>query len=196
MVGDIGARRRSALIEAAIHEIGTAGSLDVTVGRIARRAGVSPALAFHYFGDKDRLFLATMRSILARYTTEVRSALRTARTPRDRVEATIRASFSASNFHPDVVAAWLNFYVLALTDPSAGRLLTVYRRRLHSNLVHGLRPLVGARAGAAADRLAALIDGLYLRAAMAENAPGGALDGTRMTTYALTALSQELDARP
>lgn len=194
MVGDIGARRRNALIAATIHEIGAAGSLDVTVGRIARRAGVSPALAFHYFGGKDRLFLATMRSILARYRAEVRTALRAARNPRDRVEATVRASFSASNFHPDVIAAWLNFYVLALTDPSAGRLLTIYRRRLHSNLVHGLRPLVGAEASAVADRLAALIDGLYLRAAMAEPAPGGALDGVRMTDHALTALAQDLGA--
>lgn len=194
MVGDIGARRRGALIEATIHEIAAAGSLDVTVGRIARRAGVSPALAFHYFGGKDRLFLATMRSILAKHRGEVCNALRAARGPRDRVEATIRTSFSASNFHPDVVAAWLNFYVLALTDPSAGRLLTIYRRRLHSNLVHGLRPLVGMEAGAAADRLAALIDGLYLRAAMAEPAPGGALDGSRMTDHALTALARDLEA--
>ena len=57
------AHRRTQLIEATIHEIGATGTLSVTVGQIAKRAGVSPALAFHYFGDKDRLFLASMRHI-------------------------------------------------------------------------------------------------------------------------------------
>jgi TetR/AcrR family transcriptional repressor of bet genes len=187
------ARRRSALIEAAIHEIGAVGSLDVTVGQIARRAGVSPALAFHYFGGKTQLFLATMRSILAAYGAEVRSALRAAPDPRARVEATIGASFSASNFRPDVVAAWLNFYVLALTDPAAGRLLSIYRRRLRSNLVHGLRPLVGPDAGDVADRLAGLIDGLYLRAAVGGGPPDAPLDGTGATRHALAALARELE---
>lgn len=48
--------RRSALVQATIAEIGAAGSLDVTVGQIARRAGMSTALAHHYFGGKDQIF--------------------------------------------------------------------------------------------------------------------------------------------
>jgi TetR/AcrR family transcriptional repressor of bet genes len=39
--------RRAALMEAAVAEIGEAGTLDVTVGQIARRAGMSSALAHH-----------------------------------------------------------------------------------------------------------------------------------------------------
>jgi TetR/AcrR family transcriptional repressor of bet genes len=105
--------RRNDLVEATIHEIGAAGSLDVTVGQIARRAGVSPALAFHYFGGKDRLFLAAMRAILSVYGAEVRGALMTTRDPRARLEVTIRASFAPSNFRNEVVSAWLNFYVMA-----------------------------------------------------------------------------------
>ena len=42
--------RRDALVKATIAEIGAAQSLDVTVGQIARRAGMSSALAHHYFG--------------------------------------------------------------------------------------------------------------------------------------------------
>ena len=63
--------RRSALVQATIAEIGAAGSLDVTVGQIARRAGMSTALAHHYFGGKDQIFLAAMRHILTEYATEV-----------------------------------------------------------------------------------------------------------------------------
>lgn len=181
------ALRRDDLVAATIHEIGAAGSLDVTVGQIARRAGVSPALAFHYFGGKDRLFLAAMRAILTVYGAEVRGALHTARGPRARTEALIRASFAPSNFRREVVAAWLNFYVLAAADPAARRLLTIYQKRLRSNLVHGLRPLAGDRAEAAADRLAGLIDGLYLRAAL--DADG--MTGEVAAAHVLAALERE-----
>ncbi|MBM3613649.1 MAG: transcriptional regulator BetI, partial [Alphaproteobacteria bacterium] len=84
-----------------------------------------------------------------------------------------RASFSATNFRRDVVGAWLNFYVLALTVPEARRLLAVYQRRLRSNLVAALRPLVGAEAGHVADRIGAMIDGVYLREALGQRAPDG-----------------------
>ena len=68
--------RREALIQATIAEIGAKGTLDITVSAIARRAGVSPALAHHYFGGKEQLFLSTMRHILSVYGADVREALR------------------------------------------------------------------------------------------------------------------------
>jgi TetR/AcrR family transcriptional repressor of bet genes len=162
--------RREALVKATIAEIGASGSLDVTVSRIARRAGMSSALAHHYFGGKEDIFLAAMRHTLTVYGAEVRGALAMATGPRERLEAIVRASFSTSNFRKETIASWLNFYVLAQKNESAARLLTVYRRRLRSNLMHDLRPLIGAAAPAAADRLAALIDGLYLRAGLSEDA--------------------------
>ena len=56
----IQAVRKDALVLAAIAEVGAVGSLDVTVAGIARRAGVSSALAHHYFGSKDDILLAAM----------------------------------------------------------------------------------------------------------------------------------------
>ena len=173
----IPARRRAALVDATICEIGDAGTLDITVARIARRAGVSSALAHHYFGSKEQLFLAAMRHILGLYGAQVRQALATAAGPQARLRAVVAASFGPSNFHPDVVAAWLNFYVLAQTSAPIRRLLHVYHRRLRSNLVYDLRRLMPARdAAAAADGIAALIDGLYLRRALgADTADPGTL---------------------
>ena len=155
--------RRAALVEATIHEIGMVGTLDVTVSRIAKRAGMSSALAHHYFGSKDQIFMAAMRHTLTVYGAEVRGALSMTKTPLERATAIIRTSFSAMNFRSEVVAAWLNFYVLAQTHPEAKKLLRIYQARLRSNLTHAMRPLIGARADASADRIAALIDGLYLR---------------------------------
>lgn len=166
--------RRAALIKATIDEIGATGSLDVTVGRIARRAGMSSALAHHYFGGKEDIFLAAMRHTLTVYGAEVRGALTMARSPRERLEAVIRAGFSVTNFRPEIVSAWLNFYVLAQRMPQARRLLTIYQRRLDSNLRHALRPLVGDPAAAIARRMAAQIDGVYIRQALAASAPDGA----------------------
>ena len=126
--------RRDALVKATIAEIGRAGSLDVTVTQIARRAGMSSALAHHYFGGKDQIFLAAMRHILSVYSAQVRAAMAGADGPRARLEAIIRASFEAGNFRPEVIGAWLNFYVQAQSADGARRLLRIYQRRLHSNL--------------------------------------------------------------
>ena len=170
--------RKAALVNATIVEIGQKGSLDVTVAQIARRAGMSSALAHHYFGSKEEMFLATMRQLLTVYGAEVRGAIAASEGPlggpQGRVRAVLIASFSPMNFRRDVVGAWLNFWVLAQSVPAAKRLLAIYQRRLHSNLVVGLRPLAGARAGAIAAGLAAMIDGLYLREALKIGAPDGA----------------------
>ncbi|REC58187.1 transcriptional regulator BetI [Rhodosalinus sediminis] len=183
--------RRKALIAATIDEIGARGSLDVTVARIARRAGVSSALAHHYFGNKEQLFLAAMRQTLSDYRAEVRAGLSAARGPRGRVEAIVRAGFSEDHFRPAVLAAWLNFYVLARTSRQAERLLTVYHRRIVANLSHALRPLAGDAARDIAETLAAVIDGVYLREGLGEGAP----DGAAATRRVLGVLDAELAAR-
>ncbi|WP_172327709.1 transcriptional regulator BetI [Mangrovicoccus sp. HB161399] len=179
--------RRRALVQAAIEEIGAAGSLDVTVSRIAKRAGMSSALAHHYFGSKEDIFLAAMGHILSLYGGEVRRSLAAAEGPRARLEAIISAGFAPVNFRHETVSAWLSFYVLAQTSQKANRLLRVYHRRLHSNLVHDLRPLAGPAAEGIAERLAGLIDGLYLHAALNPRTTAAIANG-----HALRALDNEL----
>ena len=159
-------QRKQQLINATIQAIGETGSLDVTVGKIAKIAGVSSALAFHYFGDKEALFLAAMRDILQRYSRDVSAALAVADTPEQRLDALIRANFGTSHFDRGVIAAWMNFYVLAQRSDAARRLLRIYHARLLSNLAHALRPLTGDQARSIALRLSAQIDGIYLRAAL------------------------------
>ena len=184
--------RRAALVKATIDEIGAVGNLDVTVSNIARRAGMSSALAHHYFGGKDQIFLAAMRHTLTVYAGEVREALKGAKGHRGRLEAVIRAGFTSSNFQPEVIAAWLNFYVLAQTSADAHRLLRIYQERLHSNLMHDLRPLIGNSADGAAARIAGLIDGLYLRQGLARTQA----EQSDATHQVLALLQIELGGRP
>jgi TetR/AcrR family transcriptional repressor of bet genes len=184
--------RKAALVNAAIVEIGKKGSLDVTVAQIARRAGMSSALAHHYFGSKEDMFLAAMRQLLTIYGAEVRGAIAASSGPEGRVRAVLIASFSPMNFRRDVVGSWLNFWVLAQTVPQARRLLVIYQRRLNSNLMVGLRPIAGARAGQIAASLAAMIDGLYLREALTSDTPDGAAAVAVALDYLASQLQTEL----
>lgn len=164
--------RRKALILATIAEIGEAGTLDVTVSRIARRAGVSSALAHHYFGSKDQIFLAAMRYVLESFRQAVSLRLKTAVSPQDRIIAIIDASFEPSQFEREIIAAWLAFYMRALQSQPTRRLLQVYARRLHSNLSFNLRQIFdGATAEKVAQGLASMIDGFYIRHALQDDVP-------------------------
>lgn len=164
--------RRQSLIDAAIAMIGEQGSLDVSVKQIADRAGMSPALAFHYFGGKDQIIIQTMRHLLREFSREVTSGLKRAETPRGRIDAVIEASFAANQFDRTTIAAWLVFYLHAYSSPPAARLLAVYTGRLRSNLVDALRALLPAeQAASSAETLAALIDGLYVRHALRAAGP-------------------------
>jgi TetR/AcrR family transcriptional repressor of bet genes len=172
--------RRRALIDATISAIGERGALDVTMSQIAGRAGVSSALAHHYFGAKDELLQATMRHLLSELGADLKIALGKARAPRERVSAAIAVNFSQHQFRPETVAAWLAFYVEAQKSPAMRRLLIVYARRLHSNLMSGLSALLPrAEAAEAAETIAAMIDGFYIRRAL-KGGPSDAASAARL----------------
>ncbi|MFN3549895.1 MAG: transcriptional regulator BetI [Mesorhizobium sp.] len=167
--------RRKALIDATITAIGGRGSVDVTMSEIAGIAGVSSALAHHYFGAKADLLQATMRHLLSELGADCRAALSGASTPRERVSAVIAVNFSEKQFRPEITAAWLAFYVEAQRSTAMRRLLRIYARRLHSNLMSGLSALLDRPAAIqAAEGIAAMIDGLYIRHALKDQPPDAA----------------------
>jgi TetR/AcrR family transcriptional repressor of bet genes len=182
--------RKRELIDAAIRTIGQRGSLDVTVAEIAHEAGVSPALAHHYFGGKEQLILATMRHLLKELGRDLVTALQTATTPAARIAAIIAVNFSASQFAPETVGAWLTFYVHAQKSEDTRRLLRVYARRMHSNLSHALQQLTSrAMAMQIAEGAGAMIDGLYIRHALRNGAPEAANAIALVEDYVTTKLA-------
>lgn len=166
--------RRKALVDAALRTIGSHGSLDVTMSEIAREAGVSAALAHHYFGSKQQLVIATIQSLLARLRADLVAALQDTSDARKRLSAVIRVSFHADQFDAETVAAWLAFYVEAQRSDAVRRLLIIYTRRLRSNLKHALAQLCPADdAARIAEGVAAMIDGLYIRQSLNASPLGG-----------------------
>ncbi len=55
--------RRTALLVAAIEEIARKGTRGLRVEEVAKRAGVSPALIYHHFGDRSTLLQSALEHI-------------------------------------------------------------------------------------------------------------------------------------
>ncbi|MXN65943.1 transcriptional regulator BetI [Stappia sp. GBMRC 2046] len=164
--------RRKALIDATVATIHERGFSDATISEIAKRAGVSGGLAHHYFGSKAGLLNATMRALLTDLSRETRERMASAKNARERISASIGASFATNQFQPALISAWLAFYLQARVEPETRRLLHIYHRRLVSNLAHDFASLLPRdEARRAAEGTAALIDGLWLQRVFADGPP-------------------------
>jgi len=159
--------RRQQLIEVTIDSLAQVGYVGSTLAQIAQRAGVSPGLVAHYFGDKDGLLEATFRSLAKGIGERVRERFRLARTPRGRVQAVIDTNLAPEEFDQRTGTAWLAFWGQVLHVKGLKRVQTVYQRRMLSNLRHALKRLLPPdEARSLAAMIAAMIDGVWLRAAL------------------------------
>ncbi len=53
-------RTRAAILEAARREVAAKGLAGARIDVVARRAGTNKRMIYHYFGDKDALYLAVL----------------------------------------------------------------------------------------------------------------------------------------
>ena len=159
--------RRQQLIEVTIDSLAHVGYVGSTLAQIAQRAGVSPGLVAHYFGDKDGLFEAAFRTLARGIGERMRERLRRANTPRGRVQAVIDTNLAPEEFDQRTGTAWLAFWGQVLHVKGLKRVQAVYQRRMLSNLRHALRRLLpDDEARSLAAMIAAMIDGVWLRAAL------------------------------
>ena len=180
--------RRRQLIDATLDAINEVGMHDATIAQIARRAGVSTGIISHYFKDKNGLLEATMRDITSQLRDAVLNRLHalpdgSASQLRDavlnrlhalpdgsasqRLQAIVGGNFDETQISSAAMKAWLAFWASSMHQPMLYRLQQVSSRRLLSNLVYEFRrELPREQAQEAGYGLAALIDGLWLRAAL------------------------------
>jgi len=155
------------MVEVTIDSLAELGYVGTTLAQIAIRAGVSTGLVAHYFGDKDGLLDAAFRSLARRVGSQVRARLRQVSTPRGRIQAVIDANLAPEEFEQRTGTAWLAFWGQVLHVESLKRVQAVYQRRTLSNLRSSLKKLVPAdEAQRLAAMIAAMIDGVWLRAAL------------------------------
>jgi betaine-aldehyde dehydrogenase len=161
--------RRQQLIEVTIDSLAEVGYVGSTLAHIASRAGISPGLVSHYFGDKDGLLAATFRRLALRVSDQVRRRLKSARTPRGRIQAVIDANLAPEEFDRRTGGAWLAFWGQVLHVATLKDVQVVYQRRMLSNLRYSLRQMLPPEeARSLASMIAAMIDGVWLRAALSE----------------------------
>jgi betaine-aldehyde dehydrogenase len=159
--------RRRELVEVTIDSLAEVGFVGTTLAQIAARAGVSPGLVAHYFDDKDGLLDAAFRSLARRVGTQVRARLRLVATPRGRIQAVIDANLAPEEFDQRTGSAWLAFWGQVLHVERLKRIQSVYQRRTLSTLRNSLLKLVAPdEAQSLAAMIAAMIDGVWLRAAL------------------------------
>ena len=183
--------RQRQLIDATLAAINEVGMHDATIAQIARRAGVSTGIISHYFKDKNGLLEATMRDITGQLRHAVLQRLRAlpGASAERRLRAIVAGNFDDSQISGAAMKAWLAFWASSMHQPMLYRLQQVSSKRLLSNIVYEFqRQLPREQAQEAGYGLAALIDGLWLRAALS----GKPLDKTRAKTLADHFISQYL----
>ena len=175
---------------ASIHEIGFA---DSSLSRISARAGVSTGIVHHYFHDKADLLEATLRQLGNTLRKSVVRHLNRAGSPVERLLAVIDGNMGPDIFTAEGVSAWLAFWAQVPTSTRLARVQTIVIGRLHDNLVHALKQMGRPDAVDIARVTAALIDGLWLRAALSANGPDSRQARRLVLDYLNAKLGYKLD---
>jgi len=171
--------RRRQLIDATLEAINEVGMHDATIAQIARRAGVSTGIISHYFNITGQLRDAVLSRLRALPDGSAEQ----------RLQAIVGGNFDETQISGAAMKAWLAFWASSMHQPMLYRLQQVSSRRLLSNLVYEFRrELPREQAEEAGYGLAALIDGLWLRAALS----GKPLDKTLAQSLTSHFISQHL----
>lgn len=159
--------RNQELIEATIVATHARGFASVTLSDIAHEADSTAASITYYFGSKTKLLEATMRYMLRTLGQTTRTKQAAARTDYERLLAVVNANFDPGLFTVERCSVWMQFWAAAPYSPPLKRLHRINRRRVHSNMMSALRPLVQdpAECLTASTGLQAYIDGVWVSAA-------------------------------
>jgi len=136
---------RRKLLAAARHEFARCGLAGARVDEIADRAGVNKQLVYHYFGDKDALYLAVLEWVYEEIRTQERQLNLEGLPPERAIRKLIESSFDHLAAHPD--------FIVLLNDENRGGARHVRDSRkleaMHSPLVSMVSTILkeGVRAG-------------------------------------------------
>jgi len=160
--------RRVQLVEVTIDSLAEVGYVGTTLAEIARRAGVSPGLVAHYFDDKDGLLEAAFRTLARARSRRGCGAARAGRTPRGRCRAVIDTNLAPEEFdkaHRNRMARVWASVARARSETGANRLPAPH---VVEPAQRSAPMISGEDARSLAAMIAAMIDGVWLRAALSE----------------------------
>src|ERR1700755_1470507 len=132
-------------LAAARREFAASGLAGARVDEIAARAGVNKQLVYHYFGDKDALYLAVLEWVYEEIRAQERKLNLQGLPPDTAIRKLIESSFDHLAAHPD--------FILLLNDENRGGARHVRGSRkleaMHSPLVSLVSKILseGVKAG-------------------------------------------------
>src|SRR4051794_9917429 len=97
------AATRKKLLAAARREFASRGLAGARVDEIAGRAGVNKQLVYHYFGDKDALYLAVLEWVYEEIRAQERKLNLEGLAPERAIKKLIESSFDHLSRHPDFI---------------------------------------------------------------------------------------------
>ena len=139
------AATRMKLLTAARREFAQNGLAGARVDEIAARAGVNKQLVYHYFGDKDALYLDVLEWVYEEIRTQERKLNLEGLPPERAIKKLIQSSFDHLAAHPD--------FIVLLNDENRGGAGHVRNSRkleaMHSPLVSMVSNILadGVRSG-------------------------------------------------
>jgi TetR/AcrR family transcriptional regulator len=139
------AATRRKLLAAARREFADSGLAGARVDEIAARAGVNKQLVYHYFGDKDALYLAVLEWVYEEIREHERKLNLEGLPPERAIRKLIGSSFDHLASHPD--------FIVLLNDENRGGARHVRGSRkleaMHSPLVSMVSTILreGVRCG-------------------------------------------------
>jgi AcrR family transcriptional regulator len=139
------AATRRKILAAAIAEFAAAGLAGARVDEIARRAGVGKRMLYHYFGNKEALWLAVLEDAYARIRGEERLLAVGRLPPRDGMRRLVEFSVRYCQDNPDFVALLIGENLNRARHLRRSRRI----RDMHVSLLAVITDLLerGARAG-------------------------------------------------
>ena len=133
------AATRAKLLTAARREFAQNGLAGARVDEIAARAGVNKQLVYHYFGDKDSLYLAVLEWVYEEIRAQERKLNLEGLPPEQAIKKLIESSFDHLAAHPD--------FIVLLNDENRGGARHVRGSRkleaMHSPLVSLVSTILG-----------------------------------------------------
>jgi len=130
---------RQKLLTAARREFADSGLAGARVDEIAARAGVNKQLVYHYFGDKDALYLAVLEWVYEEIRAQERELNLEGLPPEQAIKKLIEGSFDHLAAHPD--------FIVLLNDENRGGARHVRGSRkleaMHSPLVSLVSTILG-----------------------------------------------------
>ncbi|WP_037304982.1 TetR/AcrR family transcriptional regulator [Amycolatopsis orientalis] len=179
--------RRQKILEAAVRVIARSGVRGLRVEKIAAEAGISTSLIYYHFTNRAGLLEKTLEFVSDRAAAYTGEAAAEAADPRAELELLLLGELQDIQAVRENSTAWGELRASAVFTPELREPLAAATRTWVDEVAEVIRRVGGVEAGAAAERLTGLVEGL------SERWLSGSMEPDRARELLRGAIALELD---